>query len=647
MPDDHGPASELEELRCLVHQYETMLANISDTVVLVDRDAKITVTTGLRFGMLGYGEEFWESHTLMDVMHPDDIERVLQVRDELEAHPGEPMVFTVQMRRRDDTWLDIEVTAVDCADDPLVDGIVLTVRDVTERLRTRRQLEDLTREAVEQAHHRVELVGRVSHELRNPVHALQGLVELLITTELPPTAHELVRSANRQTSILGRIVDDLLEYSRLEAGRPEPDTRPTDLRSLVDDATELANDLARPGVRVRSEVADDVPTYVMVDGPRVSQVLSNLVTNAAKFTPDGTISITVSTVHGQPDRVRLEVVDTGTGIAPDDLERLWRPFEQGAADAVVQFGGAGLGLAITRGLVDLLGGTVTVNSAVGAGSRFAVDLPAPATTDEPRKGVLRPDLPAGAKVLVVEDNTTNQLLVQEQLARLGVSATLVATGEDAVAQLQPGHPYSMVLMDWQLPGIDGLEATRQARAAEPDDVHVPIVAMTASAMPADAQKCRDAGMDDLLAKPVGLAGLATSIQRWAGDGGAGAPDPTEGSVAPGARIDPAALDELAEDLGGTGPVRSIVRTYLTELDKRRSAVEDAASAGVADELRAAAHSLKATSATLGAVAVDALARELEKAPFPPSRDLLARFAATCDATASSMQEWLDDGDPDS
>jgi HPt (histidine-containing phosphotransfer) domain-containing protein len=146
---------------------------------------------------------------------------------------------------------------------------------------------------------------------------------------------------------------------------------------------------------------------------------------------------------------------------------------------------------------------------------------------------------------------------------------------------------------------------------------------------------------------VGLAGLATSIQRWAGDGGDGAPDPTEGSVAPGARIDPAALDELAEDLGGTGPVRSIVRTYLTELDKRRSAVEDAASAGVADELRAAAHSLKATSATLGAVAVDALARELEKAPFPPSRDLLARFAATCDATASSMREWLDDGDPDS
>ena len=639
MPEGPDP-SELEELRRLVHQYETMLDNISDTVLLVDSTGRITVTTGLRNQMLGYGDDYWTDHSLLDVMHRDDLERVLQVRDELAAHPGAPMVFTVQMQRHDGIWLDVEVTAVDCTDDPLVDGIVLTVRDVTERLRTRRQLEELTAQAVEESHHRVELVGRVSHELRNPVHALQGLVELLITTDLPATAHELVRSANRQTSILGRIVDDLLEYSRLEAGRPDPEPRPTDLRSLVEDATELANDLARPGVRVRSEVGADVPTYVMADGPRISQVLSNLVTNAAKFTPDGTITIAVSTLRDTPGHVRLEVVDTGTGIAPEDLERLWRPFEQGASDAVVKFGGAGLGLAITRGLVDLLGGSVPVNSAVGAGSRFAVDLPAPETADEPRKGVLRPDVPASTRLLVVEDNPTNQLLVQEQLTRLGITATLVATGEEAVEQLQPGHGYSMVLMDWQLPGIDGLEATRQARAAEGDGPRTPIVAMTASAMPADAQKCRDAGMDDLLAKPVGLAGLATCIQRWSGEGGEG-PDIVESSVAPGARIDPAALDELSEDLGGSGPVRSIVRTYLNELDKRRTAVEAAASAGVAEDLRAAAHSLKATSATLGAVAVDTLARELEKAPFPPSRDLLARFAATCDATASSMREWLD------
>jgi two-component system sensor histidine kinase EvgS len=246
--------------------------------------------------------------------------------------------------------------------------------------------------------------------------------------------------------------------------------------------------------------------------------------------------------------LRLSVQDTGTGIAAEDLERLWRPFEQGASDAVVQFGGAGLGLAITRGLVELLDGTVTVHSAPGAGSRFAVDLAAPATAEEPRKGILRPDLPAGAKVLVVEDNPTNQLLVQEQLARLGVNATVVATGEDAVAELQPGHPYSMVLMDWQLPGIDGLEATRQAREAEPAGTHVPIVAMTASAMPTDAQKARSAGMDDLLAKPVGLAALATSIQRWVVEGAAGATAITASAVAPGARIDPAARDELVAHL---------------------------------------------------------------------------------------------------
>ncbi|MFM7062520.1 MAG: histidine kinase dimerization/phospho-acceptor domain-containing protein, partial [Actinomycetes bacterium] len=213
MPDEQPARPEVEELRSLVHRYETMLANISDTVVLVDREARVTVTAGLRYGMLGYGEDYWTDHSLLDVVHPDDVTKVLQLREELEANPGTPMVFTVQMQRHDGIWLDIEVTAVDCTDDPLVDGIVLTVRDVTERLRTRRQLEELTREAVEESHRRVELVGRVSHELRNPVHALQGLVELLVTADLPPTAHELVRSANRQASILGRIVDDLLEYS--------------------------------------------------------------------------------------------------------------------------------------------------------------------------------------------------------------------------------------------------------------------------------------------------------------------------------------------------------------------------------------------------------------------------------------------------
>jgi len=624
----------------LIARYQSMLADVSDTILIVDEEGRMQVSTGIEDSLLGYDLSYWNDHTLLDVVHPDDHASVIELRDELAATPAQPLQRRVRMRRVNGEWLQLAITAVDRRNDPNVEGIVLTVSDITEQLRVNDRLEQLTADAVEQARIRNELVGRVSHELRNPVHALQGLIELLITAELSPSALQLVRSANRQAALLGRIVDDLLEFSRLEAGPPQPNPTPTDIRHLIVDAAELGQDLSSPRVEVLSRIHDDVAPVVLLDGPRVSQILSNLVTNAAKFTQQGTITISVAPRPNHPDQIRLEVVDTGPGIADSEIARLWKPFEQGDNTTAATYGGAGLGLAITKGLVEMLNGTVTVHTALGAGTRFAVDLDAPATGADRRQRDRHIDLTATSRILVVEDNPTNQLLVKEQLARLGAQADVVGTGEDAVAALEGGHEYGLVLMDWRLPGIDGLEATKRIRAAEVPGSAVPILAMTASALPADAQQCRDAGMNDLLNKPVGLDRLANAIQRWAIPGPTASPATDPLVSASRVHIDSSALDELVQDLGGVGPVSSIVRTYLTELDRRREAVAEAVATADASALRGAAHSLKATSATLGAVAIDALAREIESADFPPSDELLARFNVTCDATAASMTEWL-------
>lgn len=645
--DDHLPDDDhlrTEEQRRLARDHrrlEAMLANSSDTVTLVDADGVVIDTTGARTPVMGYEQEFWDGRSVFDLAHPDDLPGLVESYHRVLASPGEQITMDVRARRSDEDWVHLELTAVNLLDDPSVAGIVLTSRNITERKQVEAELARRRDEALEQARLRTELVARVSHELRNQLHALRGLTELLATTEVPRSVSQLVATAHRQAEQFGHLVEDLLEFSSVDSGRVQPRPAPSWPRQLVADAVAMGRELAADGVVVSGSTSEQVPDVVLVDERRVRQVLANLVSNAAKFTRSGSIEVRAEheSLRGAP-AIRWSVRDTGRGIPESERVRIFRAFDQGSAGSA---SGAGLGLAITDRLVTLLGGVLEVDSTVGAGSRFSVVLPASAPDgggvdddhdddDGMRSGP--PPLRPRGHVLVVEDNEVNQLLVAEQLDRLGVRATIVGTGTEALERLACDD-IDLVLMDWQLPGLDGVETTRRHRRTEAHGRRVPILGMTASGRPSDRAECLAAGMDDLLVKPVSLADLAAALHPYLGE----RRTVSRTSDHPGADTD--ALDTLVDQLGSVAPVRSIVATFLGELDQREAAVLDGVAADDPAALRRAAHTLRSMSATLGALELDELSERLERGEFPPDQDTVEAFTRSVSETRSALEAWLE------
>ncbi len=622
-----GPAGSLGDLRDLDRRrMQALLANIADTITLVDAEGTVLYTSGFHTDVLGYDADSWRGNSIIDLTHPDDLDQLLLLRRRVIDEPGTEFRAETRVRDASGGFQFVELAAVNLLDDPAVRGVVITTRNVSARKEIERELARRRDEAVEESRVRAEFVARVSHELRNQVHALHGLTELLGRSEVPASARELAAAAQRQAEQFEFLVNDLLEYSRLNATGQTTDVQPCALRQLVADVRSAIVALARSGVQVRGEVDDEVPEVVATDEARLRQVLLNLGGNAAKFTHDG--SIVVGVELRSPDTLAVTVTDSGVGMDAGDLERIFTPFEHAGSAGAQR--GAGLGLAISQRATELLGGRIEVDSELGRGSAFTVLLPCrpldpgvvARTTTTRAEGTL------DVTVLVVEDNPVNQQLVAEQLRRLGAQPVVVGSGEEALEVLQSGacEP-GCVLMDWQLPGLDGLETTRRIRASAAL-AELPVIGMTASALPDDRAACLEAGMDDLLVKPVGLADLSAALLPY--------------SAAIEHATDLAALDRLVEDLGSLGPVRSIVTTYVGELSRRCDQVLTGVADGDAELVRRTAHTLRSTSRTLGARLVDDLSAELETGPFPPNDRDLERFTTAVADTRSALEGWLDD-----
>lgn len=613
---------------------EAMLANISDTVTMVDAAGQVIDTTGLHTSIMGYENDYWKQRSVFDLVDHDDLPRLMSAYEQVMASPGEQVTLDLQVLQADGDWADIELTAVNLLDDASVGAIVITSRNITERKRTEVELAAHRDRAVEQARLRSEFVARVSHELRNQLHALRGLTELIATTEVPRSVSQLVETANRQAEQFGYLVDDLLEFSSVEAGRVTAHLQPCWPRQIVADVVTSGRERAVAGVEVVGWTDEDVADVVVTDERRARQVLTNLVSNAAKFTRSGSIEIHLAPAEmdGEP-ALRWTVRDTGRGIPTSDLERIFQPFEQGSARSTK---GSGLGLAITERIVSTLGGRIDVSSTVGQGSEFSVVLPASPTDEVPDQierdaARLRPR----ATVLVVEDNEVNQLLVAEQLARLGVRSVVVGTGTAALEHLAGDHDIGCVLMDWQLPELDGVETTRRFRSSETEGRHLPIIGMTASGRPSDRAECLAAGMDELLVKPVGLAELGRALEPYLGERRS---VPRDSVAAVDADTD--ALDTLVDQLGSVAPVRSILDTFLRELDRREEAVLQGLLLSDADLLRRTAHTLRSMSGTLGANQLDRVSRTLERGEFPPSPETVEEFHRSVRATRTALEGWL-------
>ncbi|NRF67092.1 response regulator [Aquincola sp. S2] len=361
-----------------------------------------------------------------------------------------------------------------------------------------------------------------SHEIRTPMNGILGAAELLIASPLTPTQQRYVRTAHRSATALLALIDDVLDLSRIEAGNLTLNLAGVDLRALAAEAVELVQITARDKPIVLSgTVSRSLPARVLADPVRLRQLLVNLLHNAVKFTERGSVILEVRVLEPAPLRVRLSVHDTGIGIAPEQVESIFGAFTQGDSSSTRRHSGSGLGLAIVKELAELMGGQVRVESRVGSGSHFWVDLPlaeAPAETPLPAAHDAADDGHAelSVSVLLAEDDLTNQMLVEQMLRQLGCEVDVVADGDAAHTAAALGH-YDIVFMDCHMPVMDGYEAARRIRHAErPNGAHLPIVALTADSLATDRDRCIEAGMDGFLTKPVSSAQLSAAIERWTG-----------------------------------------------------------------------------------------------------------------------------------
>jgi len=362
-----------------------------------------------------------------------------------------------------------------------------------------------------------DFLARVSHELRTPLAGVVGATHLLEGLVEGAEARELVAAQRQAGEDLRGLVDQLLDLARIEAGHLSLELGSVELAALCREALELVRArAAEKGLALELDLDPALPRCVRADGLRLKQVLANLLANATKFTARGRVRLAGRPLEtpGDASWVRLEVEDTGAGVRVEDRERIFEEFVQAGPDAG-QRGGAGLGLAICRELIGAMGGRLTLDSRPGQGSTFGVEVPFEVCA--PALGPARPEPDAGEAlglaVLVAEDEPVCRLVMQGMLGRLGCRVELAADGREAVARAAAGA-FDCILMDCEMPVLDGHQAAREIRAAEagrPDAGRTPILAVTASAMSADRERCRASGMDGVLSKPVSPAVLRAAL----------------------------------------------------------------------------------------------------------------------------------------
>src|SRR5213083_880997 len=499
------------------HAYlDTLLQSVPVAIAVIDRARRIRNLNRQFTVLFGYESNEAVGRPLDELVVPEN-QRAASREMEQRVWQGETVTADTERLHRDGRLIPVRLSAA-YAQDATGEVVIVRYEDITQRKRAEAAIREARDVAERAAHARSAFLANMSHEIRTPMNAVLGFVELVLDTELSGEqrrALELVRSSSEA---LLTILNDILDYSKIEAEHLELETIPFDLPKVVHaTATLLAVRAREKHLELTVDVTPDVPHLVRGDPTRVRQVLMNLIGNAIKFTEQGEVAVSAVVARGDTNRasVRFRVRDTGIGISRDQLTTIFREFSQADASMTRRYGGTGLGLAISRKLVALMGGELTVASEVGRGSEFSFTLTFPIEAAVPlaRTGGATTSL-GGRRLLVVDDNETNRRILRDMLGAEGVAVHEAARADAGMAVLRraaaAGTPFDLAILDAQMPDQDGFELAAAVRA-DPDLVATKLLILTSAGQRGDGERCRQMGIQAYLTKPIARADLIEAV----------------------------------------------------------------------------------------------------------------------------------------
>ncbi len=594
--------------------------------------------------------------TGIEFYHPDDRAKLYQLLDTT-MRSGAATSCEARLIRPDGSQRDVSVWA-EARRGPgdAITGVFGVFQDITARKEAEREQVRLRQHAERVSQAKSDFLAMMSHEIRTPMNGVLGMNALLLETGLSGPQRKLADAVQYSADALLTILDDILDISKLEAGKLTLEEADFDLATVVERALEPPAVAARQkSLSLRADLG--VAGRFRGDAARLRQILLNLVSNAVKFTETGEVAIAVSGVDLDPGhaRIRIEVRDSGIGIGDEAKGKLFASFEQADASISRRFGGTGLGLSICKRLVTLMGGQIGVADRPGGGSVFWFELPLRRAdpTVAPDRAELAHDDDAGrgtapaARILLAEDNAVNIELATTILEQAGYSVDVALDGLQAVAAFRR-RSYDLVLMDMRMPNLDGPAAAREMRALETGRGRVPILALTANAMQQDRLRCVHAGMDDVVAKPVDPRTLRQTVARWLRGTGCREAAAEPAAAAPPAVVEPDVVRSLRAAIPDSKFI-PLLRRYLLDTEAQCRELQRDASAGAFEAIGFGAHAMIAPAGYLGARQVEALAARLEAACAKRDRravEALIRSLVDASAAASSMLHEMLEPRPD-